>query len=217
MDPFLNKINELVRTIENLMEELEVAEGLIETLINESELDYGGEFIYEAKDKKWIQKAIKKPGALHKALKVKEDKKIPVSKLKKAAQKGGKTGKRARLALTLRKINEENEGGNWDEFIGLVNQAKRAYTDTLPGTPGRRMVPQNVMKMLNSFTNDPSEAGDNFTDDLIQVGFPADLIGRAAKIRKASIISQKRGQAMQDPSLGGTYRPSWDPNASPNE
>ena len=51
---------------------------------------------------KWIQKAIKKPGALHKALGVSADKKIPAKKLEVAAKKPGKTGQRARLAKTLR-------------------------------------------------------------------------------------------------------------------
>jgi len=52
--------------------------------------------------KKWIQKAIKKPGALSKQLGVPEKKDIPVKKLKKAAKKKGKLGKRARLALVLK-------------------------------------------------------------------------------------------------------------------
>ena len=51
---------------------------------------------------KWIQKAIKQPGALHKALGVSADKKIPAKKLEAAAKKPGKTGQRARLAKTLR-------------------------------------------------------------------------------------------------------------------
>jgi len=52
--------------------------------------------------KRWIQKAIKKPGALRKSLKIKKGQKIPLKKLQAAAKKGGKLGKRARLALTLR-------------------------------------------------------------------------------------------------------------------
>jgi hypothetical protein len=52
--------------------------------------------------KKWIQKAIKHPGALHKSLGVPADKKIPAKKLEAAAKKPGKTGQRARLAKTLR-------------------------------------------------------------------------------------------------------------------
>lgn len=51
---------------------------------------------------KWIQKAIKKPGALHRALDVPMGKKIPASKLNKAAKAPGKLGRRARLAKTLR-------------------------------------------------------------------------------------------------------------------
>lgn len=55
-------------------------------------------------NKKWIQSAIKKPGALRKTLGVKEGEKIPLSKLKAAAKQPGKTGQRARLAITLRKM-----------------------------------------------------------------------------------------------------------------
>ena len=57
-------------------------------------------------DKKWIQKAIKKPGALHKELGVPEGKKIPAKKLEAATKKGGKLGKRARLAETLKKLHK---------------------------------------------------------------------------------------------------------------
>jgi hypothetical protein len=51
---------------------------------------------------KWIQKAIKKPGALRKELGVKEGKTIPAKKLATAAKKSGKVGQRARLAETLK-------------------------------------------------------------------------------------------------------------------
>ncbi len=56
---------------------------------------------------KWIQDAIKKPGALRKELHVKKDKKIPAAKLKKAAKAKGKEGKRARLAITLSKLRKK--------------------------------------------------------------------------------------------------------------
>lgn len=58
------------------------------------------------KSKKWIQDAIKKPGALHKEMGIPEGKKIPKKKLKAAAKKGGKLGKRARLAETLSKMKK---------------------------------------------------------------------------------------------------------------
>lgn len=54
--------------------------------------------------KKWIQEAIKKPGALRSALKIKEGKTIPAVKLEKAANAPGKLGQRARLAVTLKKM-----------------------------------------------------------------------------------------------------------------
>jgi hypothetical protein len=52
--------------------------------------------------KKWIQKAIKNPGGLHRALGVPEGKKIPEGKLNAAAKESGKVGEMARLAKTLK-------------------------------------------------------------------------------------------------------------------
>ena len=59
-----------------------------------------------SKGKNFIQKAIKKPGALHKELGVSKGKKIPAKKLAKAAKAGGKLGQRARLAETLKKLHK---------------------------------------------------------------------------------------------------------------
>jgi hypothetical protein len=59
-----------------------------------------------AEKKKWIQGAIKHPGALHKSLGVPEGKKIPTAKLKKAEHsKNPTTAKRAHLAETLKKMH----------------------------------------------------------------------------------------------------------------
>jgi len=57
--------------------------------------------------KDFIQKAIKKPGALRKSLGIKKGEKIPASKLRAAAKKKGKMGQRARLAITLKKLNNK--------------------------------------------------------------------------------------------------------------
>lgn len=57
-----------------------------------------------ANKKKWIQDAIKKPGALRKQLGAKTGKPIPAGKLEAAAKKPGKLGQRARLAQTLKKM-----------------------------------------------------------------------------------------------------------------
>ena len=60
-----------------------------------------------AEKKKWIQGAIKHPGALHKALKVPKGKKIPSATLRKAENsKNPLTAKRARLAETLKKLHK---------------------------------------------------------------------------------------------------------------
>lgn len=52
----------------------------------------------------WIKGAIKKPGSLRRSLKAKKGRKIPLAKLSAASHAGGKTGRRARLAMTLRRF-----------------------------------------------------------------------------------------------------------------
>lgn len=55
--------------------------------------------------KKFIQSAIKHPGALHRQLGVPQGQKIPANKLAAAAKAGGKLGERARFAETLKKFH----------------------------------------------------------------------------------------------------------------
>lgn len=80
-------------------------------------------------EEKWIQNAIKKPGALHKQLGVAKGKKIPKGKLSAAAKKGGKLGKRARLAQTLAKLKESTNLS--EEQLAKVNELYVALD--LPG------------------------------------------------------------------------------------
>ena len=56
--------------------------------------------------KNWIKGAIKHPGALHKEMHVPAGKKIPAKRLAAAAKKGGKLGRRARLAETLKGLHK---------------------------------------------------------------------------------------------------------------
>lgn len=63
------------------------------------------------KSEKWIQGAIKHPGALHKALHVPEGEKIPTKKLAKAAHsKNPLMAKRAHLAETLKGLHHAHGG-----------------------------------------------------------------------------------------------------------
>lgn len=55
----------------------------------------------------WIAEAIHKKGALHQALHIPADEDIPVGLLKKVAHAAGKLGRRARLAITLRKLRKK--------------------------------------------------------------------------------------------------------------
>lgn len=70
----------------------------------------GGKKDVKEGDKKWIQKAInpKHKGKLHKELGVPQGEKIPASKLNAAIKKGGKIGKEAKLAKTLKSLHESD-------------------------------------------------------------------------------------------------------------
>lgn len=56
---------------------------------------------------KFIQKAIKKPGALREQLGAKKGEKIPAKKLAKAAKAPGKLGQRARFAQLLSRLRKK--------------------------------------------------------------------------------------------------------------
>lgn len=60
---------------------------------------------------KWIQSAVKHPGALRKELHVPEGETIPAKKLAKAAHSDNPTlAKRAQLAETLKKLHKRHGG-----------------------------------------------------------------------------------------------------------
>jgi len=72
-------------------------------IMNKSKMPKG-EAIKMAKGGKtnFIQKAIKKPGALHEQMGIPQGKKIPAKALAKAAKAPGKLGQRARFAELLK-------------------------------------------------------------------------------------------------------------------
>lgn len=63
------------------------------------------------KNKNWIAEAVKKPGGLHRSLGIKADHTISAKTLGNAAKKGGKVGKQARLAETLKSFHHKRKVG----------------------------------------------------------------------------------------------------------
>jgi len=59
------------------------------------------------KPKKWIAKATKNKGALHRHLGITVGQRIPVATLRTASRRGGLIGREAHLALTLRGLNRK--------------------------------------------------------------------------------------------------------------
>lgn len=74
-------------------------------------------------DKKWIQKAIEKPGSLHQALGVPQGEKIPTEKLKVKPSDSSKMKKRKILAKTLKKLHHRHEGLDLDVLDTLIDEA----------------------------------------------------------------------------------------------
>jgi hypothetical protein len=62
---------------------------------------------YVDEDKKWIQKAIEKPGSLHQALHIPQDEKIPADKLSIKSGDSTKMKKRKILAKTLSHLHKK--------------------------------------------------------------------------------------------------------------
>ena len=109
----------------------------------------------EAKD--WIGGAIKKPGALRKELGVPEGENIPASKLEKAAKEKGKTGQRARLAMTLKGLKKEeadlSEVAAWQKKSGknkeggLNEKGRKSYEAENPGSDLKAPVTKSPSKL----------------------------------------------------------------------
>lgn len=175
MDPLINEINQLVYRIQTLSEELEVADEIIDSLCED--LDLSEELVEavlsEEEKKKWIQKAIKKEGSLRKSMKTKEGKNIPVSKLKAAAKKGGKMGKRARLALTLRKLNESKEmHSEMEGYLSTISRFGHELHKT--NHPNR----YEYAKALDAFI----KGDENKTDELLSMGADPKALAGFVKI-----------------------------------
>jgi len=82
----------------------------------------------------WIQKAIKSPGTLHKALHVPEDETIPAKKLAVKPGDSSKMKKRKVLAQTLRKINKKKKLGeslteNEEMILSVISSKIKSITN----------------------------------------------------------------------------------------
>lgn len=91
--------------------------------------------------KNWIAGAVKNPGALHRQLGVKAGHKIPAGTLKRAADKGGVLGRRARLAETLKGLHHKD--------MAMKKTAKKAMPSAMKmcKTCGKKHMAGKCMKM----------------------------------------------------------------------
>ena len=134
--------------------------------------EYREEAMYEAK--KWIQAAIKKKGALSKQLGVPEKENIPAGKLAAAAEKGGKLGKRARLAQTLRKLHKEET----DSFKAAQATGKSVNEDIAAMARGRTRVSSYGRSQTEKGVGASRSFGTGFSK---LVGGVADVVSGAAQ------------------------------------
>ena len=125
----------------------DAATQMLHAFANGGAIDSNGVMAYrnggkvkKKKDKKWIQSAIKHPGALHKQMGVPEGKKIPAGALERAAKAGGKLGKRARLAQTLRGFGDGGEVGP-ETFMDKLRERFQYYSSALKGPEKKKEGP----------------------------------------------------------------------------
>lgn len=104
---------------------------------------------FQVKKKNWISGAIKHPGALHRELGVPAGKKIPPKKLAAAAKKGGKEGKRARLAQTLKSFHKTKK----KSVVGMYQDATKGLQDF--GRKGVRPLIKAIAHIPAAMTSTP--------------------------------------------------------------
>jgi hypothetical protein len=150
MEYEFNQLQQLLNQISQLQEELAIADEILESVFEDDDLNLMEE------EKKWIQKAIKKEGALHKSLKVKKGEKIPAKKLEAASHKGGKLGKRARLAMTLRKLSHHKKA--LKEAVTTAADEHQALTTALKANASR-MHPEELKKVKSRLAQLEAEMG----------------------------------------------------------
>lgn len=151
-------------TFQKDMETAKKAKKTIETYEQKEICEKCGKKVCECKKsevkegEKWIQKAIhtSKKGSLKKALGVKKDETIPVSKLKSATKKSGKFGQKARLALTLHKLNEFSETQEWVENIVENNYHSLTTKNEIMELIKTKLTESDVMEQQPSTKPSPS-------------------------------------------------------------
>ena len=135
-----------------------------------------GKPVQVKESEKWIQKAIKHPGALKKQLGVPADEKIPAGKLEKATHAKGKLGQRARLAKTLRGMNEADippRDGMESPFSGsgrspYTLESKTSSRDNRAERAGRKVTKDLEYDMYHHGKDDnkAERAGRKVTKDI---------------------------------------------------
>jgi len=135
-----------------------------------------GKPVQVKESEKWIQKAIKHPGALKKQLGVPADEKIPAGKLEKATHAKGKLGQRARLAKTLRGMNEADippRDGMESPFSGsgrspYTLESKTSARDNRAERAGRKVTKDLEYDMYHHGKDDnkAERAGKKVTKDI---------------------------------------------------
>ena len=107
---------------------------------------------YIDEDKKWIQKAIQKPGALHQALGVPQGEKIPASKLAVKPGDSTKMKRRKILAKTLSHLHKEDfDLVDEDQWIAAATKNKGALHRQL-GVPQGEKIPKSKLVIKSTDT-----------------------------------------------------------------
>lgn len=129
----------------------------IKQSIGKGEMTLTGDELGEGSDEKWIQKAVKHPGAF--TAKAKAAGKSVAAFAKEKEHAPGKLGKQARLAMTLKKMHEEIIDEELTS-VGMSDQrAAKLIMDKIKGLPMRNIqdIERNVTRYLDMVGKAPTD------------------------------------------------------------
>jgi hypothetical protein len=131
----------------------EEAKELAARTVNKQRAEHGETKEGKDKDEKWIQKAIKRPGQLHKDLGIPEDENIPEEKLQEALHSDDpKVRQRAQFAINVKKKKKKSDKLSMWSVVALGELQQ-------PGGVGATQEPYNPI------LDGPNPDGPNFEDN----------------------------------------------------
>lgn len=127
-------------------------------------------YLREAGDEKWIQKAVKKPGDLHKKLHVPEGEKIPEEKIEEATHSdNANLREKAQFAENVKGLGKKKKKkkGKKSSSVRLSDEGNTGLDGPSPKMDKQRWTPKSVRH--DEYDGGKNEIGDHKEKDVLEV------------------------------------------------